>query len=50
MLKYSPEGVLLSVKPFLFDSGMGATIIGNSLIYLVMGANTILSGILLAIP
>jgi len=25
MLKYSPEGVLLSVKPFLFDSGMGAT-------------------------
>lgn len=25
MLKYSPEGVLLSVKPFLFDSGMGTT-------------------------
>jgi len=25
MLKYNPEGVLLSVKPFLFDSGMGAT-------------------------
>ena len=25
LLKYSPEGNLLSVKPFLFDSGMGAT-------------------------
>lgn len=25
LLKYSPEGILLSVKPFLFDSGLGAT-------------------------
>ena len=25
MLKYSPEGVLLSIKPFLFDSGMSAS-------------------------